>query len=199
MGASQGWVNAYRRFSDEVIWPRGMPLAAANRPGSIALASEPPPGVAGDAPIQQGLADGSPDVEAVWRLLMNRPVVFRRTPSLRLTQGQWCPINSQSTWWWPDAYPLLYLPSTCTFRTTDIWRGLVAQRCLWELGHGLEFHAAEVHQDRNPRAPSRDFEDELPGYLHTEASARCLTALHLRRSADGAAAHVRACSRALVD
>jgi hypothetical protein len=30
-----------------------------------------------NAPIQQGLADGSPDVDAVWRLLFDREVAFR--------------------------------------------------------------------------------------------------------------------------
>ena len=38
---------------------------------------------------------------------------------------------------------LMYLPSTCTFRMTDIWRSLIAQRCLWELGQGVVFHAAD--------------------------------------------------------
>ena len=71
----------------------------------------------------------------------------------------WCPFNSQSTWWFPVAYPLMYLPSRVSFRMTDIWRGFVAQRCLWELGKGIVFHAAEVVQRRNPHALLRDFAD----------------------------------------
>ena len=79
---------------------------------------------------------------------------FRRGPSLWLPPGTWCPFNSQTTWWWPEAYPLLYLPSHCSFRMTDIWRSFVAQRCLWELGHGLVFHAPEV--DPGSQRPQPD-------------------------------------------
>ena len=68
----------------------------------------------------------------------------------------------------------MYLPSTCTFRMTDIWRSLVAQRCLWELGQGITFHPPEVDQQRNAHDLMRDFEDEIPGYLLNERIARTL-------------------------
>jgi hypothetical protein len=149
--------------------------------------------------VQQGLADGSPDVDAVWRLLLDRPVAFDRAPSVLLVKGQWCPFNSQSTWWWPPAFPLMYLPSTCTFRMTDIWRSLVAQRCLWELGTGVVFHSAEVYQDRNAHSLLRDLEDEIPGYLGNEAIADCLTGLILEEGPERVADNARTCYAALVD
>jgi hypothetical protein len=108
------------------------------------------------------LADHSPDVDAVWRLVLDRPFCFDKGESLYLAPGTWCPFNSQSTWWWPEAYPLLYLPSFCTFRMTDIWRSFVAQRCLWAVGQGVAFHASEVAQARNQHNLMRDFEDEVP-------------------------------------
>jgi hypothetical protein len=40
--------------------------------------------------------------------------------------------------------PLLYLPSHCCFRMTDIWRSFIAQRCLWELGHWVVCQAPEL-------------------------------------------------------
>jgi hypothetical protein len=159
--SGSGWLNVYSCFTDALIWPRGLPLTCIHAsPAMDAIGTA----AAFDAPIQQGLANGSPDVDALWRLIMDSDFHFDVNPSVRLAPGLWCPWNSQSTWWWPPAYPLMYLPSFCTFRMTDIWRSLVAQRCLWQLGHGIVFHAAEVVQDRNAHDLMRDFHDELPGY-----------------------------------
>ena len=121
------------------------------------------------APIQQGLADRSPDVDAVWRLVLDEDFSFDVAESIFLPPGSWCPFNSQTTWWWPEAYPLLYLPSRCSFRMTDIWRSFVAQRCLWELGFGLVFHPPEVYQDRNEHSLLDDFRAEVPGYTQNAA------------------------------
>ena len=127
-----------------------------------------------NAPIQQGLANGSPDVDAIWRLVLDKPITFRDEPSVYLPPGAWCPFNSQTTWWWPAAYPLLYLPSGCSFRMTDIWRSFIAQRCLWELKTGLVFHAAEVVQARNVHNLVKNFEDEICGYLRNDDIKQCL-------------------------
>lgn len=194
---ADGWVNAYRCFSADRIWPRGLPLDAL----ASSFASPVPMATEASivrAPIQQGLANGSPDVDAVWRLVLDRPFDFDIGPSVLLKQGAWCPFNSQSTWWWPEAYPLLYLPSHCSFRMTDIWRSFVAQRCLWELGHGLVFHAAEVVQDRNPHDLMRDFNDEIPGYQRNRELVQVLEGLSLRPGQDQVAHNLRACYEALV-
>ena len=151
-----------------------------------------------EAPIQQGLADNSPDVDAVWRLVMDRPLTFDEGPSVLLPPGTWCPFNSQSTWWWPSAFPLMYLPSHCSFRMTDIWRSFVAQRCLWELGHGLVFHAAEVVQERNPHDLAKDFELEVPGYLHNASITGALGNLELRPGAGAVADNLIRCYESLV-
>ncbi len=77
------WMNVYRLFSDDPIWPRGFPLRLANDPETFRL-GETPPACRVDAPIQQGLADRSPDVDAVWRLLLDRDFSFRAGPSVWL-------------------------------------------------------------------------------------------------------------------
>ncbi len=150
------------------------------------------------APIQQGLADGSPDVDAVWRLVLDRPFEFERGPSVTLAPGSWCPFNSQCTWWWPDAYPLLYLPSYCSFRMTDIWRGLIAQRCVWELGVGVVFHAAEMVQERNEHDLMRDFRDEIPGYTRNQELVETLGDLDLDAGVDAVGVNLSRCYAALI-
>jgi hypothetical protein len=192
-----GWVNVYRCFSSERVWPRGFPLDALVESFSRMPALGGAPESA-RAPIQQGLANRSPDVDAIWRLVLDSPFDFDDGPSVLLPPGAWCPFNSQSTWWWPEAYPLLYLPSNCSFRMTDIWRGFVAQRCLWELGLGLVFHAPEVFQERNPHDLMRDFHDEIPGYLRNRELAKVLEGLSLMGGAGNVGRNLRTCYEALV-
>jgi hypothetical protein len=181
----RSWVNVYRAFTDEHIWPRGFPLERLTEAGGAPVVDLDTSAAEVYAPIQQGLADLAPDVDAVWRLTLDREFYFRPGPSLYLPPGAWCPFNSQTTWWWPVAYPLLYLPTHCSFRMTDIWRGFIAQRLLWELGHGLVFHGPEVIQQRNQHNLLRDFKDEVPGYLN---NARLVQRLEDLRLAAGAGA-----------
>ena len=125
-------------------------------------------------------------------------ITFEPAESILLPPGAWCPFNSQSTWWFPVAFPLLYLPSRCSFRMTDIWRSFVAQRCLWELGQGVVFHGPEVVQERNVHNLMRDFEQEVPGYLGNRRLAAALERAPLRGGDEHVAANVLACYEALV-
>lgn len=192
------WFNAYRAFIDARIWPRGFPLDQILDPASWEHDPDAPL-ESHDCPIQQGLANRSPDVDAIWRLVLDRDFTFEQRPSIVLPQGTWCPFNSQSTWWWPPAYPLMYLPSYCSFRMTDIWRGFIAQRCLWALGHRLAFHAPEVYQERNPHDLMRDFRDELPGYQRNDALVQRLLDLDLSPGPNSVGDNLAACYSALVN
>lgn len=174
------WVNVYRAFTDDPsIWPRGFPL---DKIGASSEMSFYELDGSRHAPVQQGLVNGSADVDAVWRLTQDRAVEFDPNLPVWLGNGQWCPFNTQSTWWWPEAFPLLYVPSFCSFRMCDIWKSFVAQRCLWAMGFGLVFHAPEVFQERNEHNLMKDFEDEVPGYLHNTHIAEALDDLSLTGS-----------------
>lgn len=192
IAARQDWLNVYRHFSTETIWPRGFPLQYWRNAGRLSH----PKTVT--APIQQELADRHPDVDAIWRLVFGHDVRLRQAPSVCLPPGSACPFNSQATWWWPVAWPLLYLPSHCSFRMTDIWRSFIAQRCLWALGHGIVFHAPTVTQQRNTHDLTRDFHDEVPGYEHNEAIMAGLRALRLWPGPQHLRANLLACYRRLI-
>jgi len=190
------WVNAYRHFSNENIWPRGFLLDRITNAESM-------PNHNGNlyeliAPIQQGLADVSPDVDAIWRLTQDREFYFERKDSIALQQGSWCPFNTQSTWWWKEAFPLLYLPSYCSFRMTDIWKSFIAQRCLWEMGCKVVFHAAEVNQERNFHNLMKDFEAEVPGYTQNEKLTVVLEDAKLLPGKDNVLRNLAICYESLV-
>ncbi len=193
----QGWCNVYRYFSDELIWPRGLPLDQIQPAPRQKLVS-PGRAISIMSPIQQGLVDGSPDVDAIWRLVLDRPFRFQPNESISLMRGVWCPFNSQSTWWWPEAYPLLYLPSFCSFRMTDIWRSFVAQRCVWALGGVVSFHASEVVQKRNEHKLMKDFHDEVPGYMGNDQIVRSLEELNLDPGPEAVGANLLLCYETLV-
>lgn len=194
--AGAGWLNVYRYFSEAMIWPRGLPLDAVQDAlpefGSLPEATV-------DCPIQQGLADENPDVDAIYRLVFQLPQNFRADRRVALGEGSWCPFNSQNTAWWPDSYPLLYLPAYCSFRMTDIWRSFVAQRIGWANGWSILFHEPNVWQDRNDHSLMRDFADEVPGYLHNRAIAAALDELNLQSGVDRIPDNLRLCYATLVD
>lgn len=189
-----GWVNVYRYFSASNIWPRGLPLQEIH---SEIVPFDELPVVEVDCPIQQGLADENPDVDAIYRLTLPLPQKFRTDRRLVMGHGSWCPFNSQNTTWWPDAFPLLYLPAYCSFRMTDIWRSFIAQRIAWANGWSILFHEPTVWQDRNEHDLMRDFAGEVPGYLNNDRISKTLEDLEISGSHRAMGADLRKCYEAL--
>lgn len=193
---NDSWVNVYNYFSSHMIWPRGFPLDKITYPGSVPVNAGTSQELT--APVQQGLVDRSPDVDAIWRLLDGRELFFERKESIALKEGSWSPFNTQSTWWWKEAFPLLYLPSYCSFRMTDIWKSFIAQRCLWEMGYKLVFHSAEVNQNRNVHNLMKDFEAELPGYILNTKIISLLENINLIPGQDNVIRNLIVCYECLI-
>lgn len=161
------FVNVYRHFTDQFIWPRGLPLRAilgSNANPEVAV----PSGAEHRIGVWQGLAQGDPDVDAIYRLAHGGECQFRDQPPVTLAPRVVCPFNSQNTAFLAELLPLMYLPAFVTFRYTDILRSLVAQPILWATGLRLCFVPASVVQLRNAHDLLRDFESEVPMYLTTE-------------------------------
>ena len=163
-----GWVNIYHHFSDQPIWPRGLPLRNINDSRDI-LKWQPSPRQ-NEIGIWQALADDDPDVDAIYRLTSNKPCTFKKNKPVVLEKGTVSPFNSQNTSIRKEFFPLLFLPSFVTFRFTDILRGIIAQPILWQHNFRLGFTEATVIQKRNMHDYFKDFESEMFMYLHTEKS-----------------------------
>ena len=161
---NSGFVNIYSYFTKQKIWPRGLPL-------NYILKQSPKIQAKQDFKIGvwQGLADGDPDVDAIYRLTDNTPCYFDKNQNpIVLKNGTVCPFNTQNTAFIKDLFPLLYLPATVTFRFTDILKGLVAQPLMWNYGYNLGFTTATVVQERNEHDYMKDFVSEIPCYLDSE-------------------------------
>lgn len=192
----QEWVNAYAYFTEKQIWPRGFPLDAIQEAQPAVV----PTDKSFYCPIQQGLANENPDVDAIYRLVLPLPFNFDdRSSDLILDEGAWCPFNSQNTNWWAPAFPLTYLPSYCNFRMTDIWRSFVAQRVLWANDWRLAFYKATVYQDRNEHSLIGDFEDEIPGYLENRKICSTLAGLDLKSGQEHIKENLFLCYQSLVE
>ncbi len=191
-----GWENVYTHFTEARIWPRGFPLENINE----SLRNQTPLGEKSkfDCPIQQYLADGNPDVDAVYRLTTEAETKFNSNTVI-LSEGTFCPFNSQNTIWWPDVYSLLYLPSFVSFRMTDIWRSFIAQVCLYKLDKHIAFREASMFQVRNEHSLIRDFKDEVVGYLNNVKIMELLQSLSLSNQATDVNHNMRLCYETLVE
>jgi STELLO glycosyltransferases len=159
------FVNIYRYYTRDHIWPRGLPLRLINDKSEV---QAPLSARQTEVGVWQGLADEDPDVDAIYRLTSDVPCRFVDRAPLVLDQEVITPFNSQNTIFKKELFPLLYLPATVTFRFTDILRSLVAQPIMWLHGYRLGFTNATVVQKRNPHDYFKDFVSEIPMYEHVE-------------------------------
>jgi len=162
---NQGFINVYSYFTGGHIWPRGLPLDCVQSAKSQAFKNNLER-KSFSVPIWQGLANGDPDVDAIYRLVINSPCTFEDRAPIILGRGSISPYNSQNTISYKQAFPLLYLPSYVSFRFTDIIRGLIGQVILWDHSYRLGFFGATVFQKRNVHDYMEDFRDEIPVYLN---------------------------------
>jgi len=191
---NKGWVNVYKYFTESHIWPRGFALENILDPlpplEKLILI---------DSPIQQGLADENPDVDAIYRLTSPLPIIFDKSNNIALGNNTFCPFNSQNTTWFREAFPLLYLPSHCSFRMTDIWRSFVAQRIAWTCGWSILFHQSTVWQERNEHNLMNDFRDEISGYNNNAQIVKVLKELDLKDGIKNISTNMKLCYKALIE
>lgn len=189
------WVNMYRYFSAVMpLWPRGIPLQ--NTSTELPALPEAPNELI--SPIQQGLANGNPDVDAIYRLVCFQEIEFNELKHPIALSDNWCPFNSQNTTWEKQAFKLLYLPTNCSFRMTDIWRSFIALRCSFANDWPVLFHNATVFQERNEHNLMRDFEDEIPGYMNNTLIKNELEKLNLLSGVEHLSHNIELCYEKLI-
>ena len=167
--------NPYAYFGQPDVWPRGYPLKK-----SITLIPYELITQLTTIPIQQGLVNNDPDVDAIFRLTHLQEITFdSEQQPISLPAKIMCPFNSQNTVFHYSAFWGLLLPITTSFRVCDIWRSYWVQRILWDIDASLCFLPPTAIQYRNDHNLLTDFEDELDLYLKAE---HLITALNLWNS-----------------
>lgn len=155
--------NPYAHFGQGSIWPRGFPLQQIGQEYNNSYIVCPK---VNTPLIQQGLVNGDPDVDAIFRLTrkkLHSPLNIKFdgfAPKIIYPKGLFAPFNSQNTVFHYNAFWALFLPSTVSFRVTDIWRGYWSQPLLWKVGGRLGFYSPHATQIRNAHVYLKDFGEE---------------------------------------
>ena len=169
--------NPYPHFGQSSLWPRGFPLEDVGHKVTYdyRFCSIHSPS------IRQAVANGDPDVDAVFRLtrrfesdkgsLIFDPVA----PPIVIPRGTFVPFNSQNTLYASGAFWALVLPTTVSDRSCDIYRSYWAQALLWLVGGHLGFYPPNVKHVRNKHSSLSDLAEETEMYQHT---GRLLRFLH---------------------
>lgn len=176
-----GWINIYKAFSikTDEIWPRGLPLDRINTNPKLKFKK-----VTKKFYLQQGVCDGNPDVDAIYRI-MNKKINIKFKDNLSISLGKsLSPINSQNTIWFKKIFPLMYLPVTCTMRATDIWRGLITSNILLNDNLPILFFGTNMKQVRNIHNLINDLKQEMPLYKDISYAYDILKNLKLKKSAN---------------
>ncbi|GFR95441.1 conserved uncharacterized protein [Elysia marginata] len=167
----QSLFNPYHHFGQSTLWPRGFPLSAV---GDASKRRYRMGKSLQTALIQQGIVNGDPDMDAIFRLTRKSAdseldVHFDpAAPSVSLLPGVFSPFNSQNTLFHYEAFWGLLLPKSTTMRVCDIWRGYWAQRLLWEIDGRLAFYPPNAYQRRNSHSYLEDAKEEDQMYRSTE-------------------------------
>jgi len=158
------FINIYKHFTKEFIWPRGLPLDTIQDNSNLKINK------------------ATNELIAVWqRLIINKFVTFDKHDPIALKEGHYCPFNTQNTIWKiKDFFPYLYIPISVSFRFCDILKSYIAQRGFWAMGAKLAFTSASVYQDRNVHNFMKDFLDEIPCYKDVKKVVELLDTLELQ-------------------
>ena len=157
--------NPYAYFGQPSVWPRGYPLKEICKTNRVAVQKKNKCFI----PIQQGLVNNDPDVDAIFRLTRNQLLEFDSgIPPAACAMGTMAPFNSQNTIFYYSSFWALLMPISVTSRVADIWRGYWAQRLLWDIGGSLCFLPPTAIQERNEHDFLNDFEQELDLYLQVD-------------------------------
>ena len=166
-----------RYFTEKKIWPRGLPLEEVLKFKDIKTKNIKNKKIG----VWQSLADLDPDVDAIYRLIINKKIRFKKKQAVSLKKNLYTPFNSQSTFWNKEIFRLMYLPVTVRFRVCDILRSYIAQRIMWENNFYLGYLNSNVFQIRNKHDLIKDFNDELDCYVYLANIVNLLDNLNLKK------------------
>lgn len=154
-------------------WPRGLPLEEYHNKATIRKCSETVTALKGA--IYQSAANHDPDVDAVYRLTREIPFTFQDgNKAIIVPPNVFVPYNAQANIHTRASMWALMLPTTVEGRVSDIWRGYISQRLLWDQGFGVVYTSPVVQQIRNKHNYLADLEAEQDLYHRSGVLLRFL-------------------------
>lgn len=169
-----GWFNPYILFApNSGLWPRGYPIAQVakdrwllNQNLKMENSEEHTPD------ILQTLVNLEPDIDAIYRMTQSDDIL-EFPISDHIYHVGWPVItsgNTQSTFWFNrSSFCYLYIPTTVSFRFTDILKMFIAQSQV-----GISYSGFLTYQIRNPHDYMKDFASKIQCYMRTPEVAKLL-------------------------
>lgn len=166
-----------KKLNGKYCWPRGFPLNFIKDQSNIKYKINRV-----YAPMQVSVIDKDSDFDVIYRFLYDDWVDFKKKGQYALASGSYCPVNTQDTFTFPKAYPLLYLPAYANFHCDDIISRYIAQRILWEIDANMLFtYPTSYTSDRNPHDYTKDFIIEIPLFTQVNKLIEILDSLSLSK------------------
>ena len=192
----KNWVNIYKKFleKDLEIWPRGLPLDKINH-----LPRFKKKKVKKKFFLKQGVCEGNPDVDAIYRLI-NDKIDIKFKDNYKFSLGKaFSPINSQNTIWSKKIFSLMYLPVSCTMRATDIWRGVIALNIILNDNLGVLIFGTTMKQNRNVHNLKNDLNEEIPLFKDVQNAFLILKKLKLKKGSENYTKNLLKSYKALIE
>lgn len=159
--------NPHLHFGQSSTWPRGYPLDKIGLPISSTYTLCPTQ----QPHVIQGLVNGDPDIDAIFRLTRRFPLeridikFDPKAPLVIYPPGTYTPYNCQNTLFRKPAFWSMVLPASVSFRATDIFRAYWTEKLMEMVGQSLAFSSATFYQFRSPHNLLGDMKLEIPVYL----------------------------------
>jgi hypothetical protein len=162
--------------SESPSWPRGFPLLKIKSNDSVPYLSLPMKIRSKSIGVIQSLANGDPDVDAIFRMTGNIPFEFSGEHLFLLPKSKFMPLNAQATLFYRNSFWMLFLPVSVHGRVSDIWRSYFSIKLNEWSSSEILFSPPLVRQNRNPHNYMADFSSELDLYTKAEPLASWLQA-----------------------
>ena len=172
---SSDFINPFEFFTKEKCWPRGTPLSQINKSNIYSYNKKD-----SKIGVWQGIIDDDSDFDAIYRLTNNKHIKFDKNKQISINKNCYSIFNSQSTLWNKELNCLLYIPISVDFRFTDILRGYITQRIMWEFNYQLGFHSPNTYQIRNEHDYFKDFLGEISMYQNVPKLIKILNDINLQ-------------------
>jgi hypothetical protein len=159
------WINIFKYFTkNEKCWPRGFPITQIHNNYKFKTINN------NKIPsIIQGLVDNDPDVDSLYRLINNQPILWEKDKNICISNKNMCVFNTQNTFWInKELFMAMLIPSTVSFRYCDILRSIICNSLLRYTDNNLMYISPNVIQERNQHNLMDDFKSEYSMFIENE-------------------------------
>lgn len=157
------WINIYKYFTDDFIWPRGFPITNIQKKINFLYSS-----IDIKPSIITGVIDNDPDVDSIFRLIFNKNVSWINNKSIIVSNKNICVFNTQNTFWIDkQIFSLIVLPISVSFRYCDILRSIICNIIMKYSNKYIAYTSPNCIQYRNYHNILNDFIDEYDMFINS--------------------------------